>query len=69
VKDIVLNPDRLDTAATVDDMLVTLLPGESHRFLISSTENLAAAALTSRPVLQSANNLRNPAALTPEENT
>ncbi|MDY7529961.1 MULTISPECIES: glycoside hydrolase family 2 protein [unclassified Cryobacterium] len=64
VKDIVLNPDRLDPMATVDEMLVTLLPGESHRFLVLSGEELPVDDLTTRPVLQSANNLRHPAALT-----
>ncbi|MBP0500559.1 hypothetical protein J8J32_21020, partial [Mycobacterium tuberculosis] len=36
VKDRCLFVDRLDPDATVDDMLVTLLPGESRTFTVSS---------------------------------
>jgi beta-mannosidase len=49
--------DRLDPAAQVDDMLVTLLPGESVVFAITSAEELDAAALTAPLVLRSANQL------------
>ncbi|HZN74722.1 MAG TPA: glycoside hydrolase family 2 protein [Micromonosporaceae bacterium] len=34
LRDVVLYPDRLDPAAEVDDALVTLLPGESHTFVV-----------------------------------
>ncbi len=59
-KDIMLSPDRLDPRASVDEMLITLLPTESHRFLVRSTEDLAPQDLTSRPVLYSANTLKHP---------
>ena len=55
-----LSPDRLDPRASVDEMLITLLPTESHRFLVRSTEALAPQDLTSRPVLYSANTLKYP---------
>ncbi|WP_282204286.1 glycoside hydrolase family 2 protein [Kitasatospora fiedleri] len=32
LRDVVLNADRLDDGATVDEQLVTLLPGEAHVF-------------------------------------
>lgn len=60
-KDLVLNPDRLDPDATVDEMLVTLLPGESRRFVVRSDEDLDVDALVAHPVLQSVNNLKYPA--------
>ncbi|BDZ48731.1 beta-mannosidase [Frondihabitans sucicola] len=57
IKDIVLNVDRLDPRATVDDALVTLLPGESHTFHIRSDVDLDGERLVSHPVLQSVNAL------------
>lgn len=57
VKDLVLNVDRLDSSATVDDALVTLLPGESHVFHIRSSVDFDGEALTSHPVLQCVNTL------------
>ncbi len=47
VSDLVLNPDRLDPAVTVDDRMVTLLPGETHRFEIMSALDVDPAALIS----------------------
>ncbi|MEU4702744.1 glycoside hydrolase family 2 protein [Nonomuraea dietziae] len=35
VRDLTIYPDRVDPAAEVDDQLITLLPGESHRFTLS----------------------------------
>ena len=35
LRDVCLFADRIDPAAEVDDMLLTLLPGESTRFLVS----------------------------------
>ena len=60
-KDLVLNPDRVDPEATVDEMLITLLPGESRRFVVRSTQDLDVDALVAHPVLQSVNNLKHPA--------
>jgi beta-mannosidase len=55
-KDLVLNADRLSPDATVDEMLVTLLPGESHRFTVTGV-GLDVGAMVSAPVLQSVNSL------------
>ena len=57
VKDLVLNVDRLDPQSTVSEQLVTLLPGESYTFSVTSTADLDPAALTSPPVLMSASHL------------
>ena len=61
LKDLALFPDRLDPDAVVDEVLTTLLPGESATFRVTSASDLDAAALTSRPVLRSANDLLHPA--------
>jgi beta-mannosidase len=47
LRDLVLFADRLDPAAGVDDLLVTLLPGESHTFSLEGLEGLEGP---SRPV-------------------
>lgn len=60
VKDLVLNVDRLDPDATVSEQLVTLLPGESYTFSVTSTADLEPTALTSPPVLMSVNHLAHP---------
>ncbi len=57
VKHLCLAPDRLDSNALIDSALVTLLPGQSHRFIITSDHDLDVAALTSHPVLNSVNAL------------
>ena len=57
IRDLALFPDRLDPAATVDDALVTLLPGESTTFLVRAPGPLPSAALAAPPVLRSANDL------------
>ena len=59
-KDLVLNADRLDAAAAVDDQLVTLFPGESHTFIVTSAAELDSAALVAHPVLQCVNTLAHP---------
>jgi len=41
----------------VDDMLITLLPGESTAFLVRSRNPLDPSALTSRPVLRCVNDI------------
>ncbi|MEV4219004.1 glycoside hydrolase family 2 protein [Nonomuraea sp. NPDC049725] len=55
LRDLALFPDRLDPAASVDDLLVTLLPGETATFHVTSGESLDADALTSPPVLRCVN--------------
>ena len=56
VRDLALFADRLDPAAEVDDMLITLLPGESREFRVSGVTGLAAGDVKF-PVLRSANDL------------
>ncbi|MDA0632345.1 glycoside hydrolase family 2 protein [Nonomuraea sp. MCN248] len=55
LRDLVLFPDRLDSAASVDTMLVTLLPGETATFHITTSADLDLAVLTSPPVLRCVN--------------
>ena len=57
VRDVAVLADRLDPAATVDDMLLTLLPGERASITVTTAADLAAADLLSREVLRSANQL------------
>jgi beta-mannosidase len=57
VKDLVLSPDRLDPSAFVDDMLVTLLPGEEYLVAVTTANDLDEWKLVSHPVLQSVNQL------------
>lgn len=60
VRDLALFPDRLDPDAYVDDMLLTLLPGESAAFHVTSSRSLDPRALTTYPVLRCANEERTP---------
>lgn len=55
VRDLAIFPDRLDPAASVDDLLVTLLPGETARFGVTAPGGLDVAALTAYPVLRCVN--------------
>ncbi|PRX97045.1 glycosyl hydrolase 2 galactose-binding domain-containing protein [Allonocardiopsis opalescens] len=55
LRDLAIFADRLDPGAEVDDMLVTLLPGETHRFLVRGTAALDPAALVRPPVLRCVN--------------
>ena len=56
LRDLVLYPDRLDPAATADQALVTLLPGESATFVVSGLSSpVDPAALTTPPVLRCVN--------------
>ena len=55
LRDLTIFPDRLDPQATIDDQVVTLLPGESRAFTITTDRELALEELTSRPVMQVAN--------------
>jgi beta-mannosidase len=57
VRDLSLLVDRLDPDAVVDDMLVTLLPGETATFRVRTDAELAAAAFADPLVLRSANQL------------
>ncbi|GAA0911998.1 glycoside hydrolase family 2 protein [Nonomuraea longicatena] len=58
VRELALFPDRLDPAATVDEQLVTLLPGESTTFRVRSERALDPVALTTHPVLRCVNERR-----------
>jgi beta-mannosidase len=60
VKDLVLNADRLDPDATVDELFVTLLPGETTTVSVCTRKSLDADALTHHPVLNSVNGLLAP---------
>lgn len=53
VRDLALFVDRLHPDAVVDDMLVTLFPGETAVFRVHSPVPLHPAALTRAPVLRS----------------
>jgi len=55
VRDLSIFIDRLDPDATINDQLVTLLPGESVTFEIRSKQTLTIEQLTSVPVLQCVN--------------
>ncbi|MBJ3785384.1 glycoside hydrolase family 2 protein [Devosia sediminis] len=57
LKDVCVFVDRLHPDAGVDDMLVTILPGQSHIFTIDGASDLDRAALTSAPVFRTANDL------------
>lgn len=58
LRDLTLFPDRIDPAATVDQALVTLLPGESVTFTVRTAlppDPPVVAALITRPVLRCVN--------------
>jgi beta-mannosidase len=57
VRDVTLLVDKLDGAARVDDQLVTLLPGESVTFAVTSAALIEDAAWSAPTVLRSANQL------------
>lgn len=59
-RDLALLVDKIDPAGTVDDMLVTLLPGERVVFTITSAATLDLAALSAPAVLRSGNQLVRP---------
>ncbi len=58
LRDLAIFPDRLDPDATIDDQLVTLLPGESVTWHIATTKELDSAQLLSYPVLRCVNEPR-----------
>ncbi|WP_428961551.1 glycoside hydrolase family 2 protein [Micromonospora fluostatini] len=55
LRDLTLYPDRLHPDATVDEALLTLLPGETATFTVHTPVPLEASALTTRPVLRAVN--------------
>ncbi|HEY9525282.1 MAG TPA: glycoside hydrolase family 2 protein [Thermopolyspora sp.] len=55
VRELALFPDRLDPSASVDDMLLTLLPGETAVCHITTRNDLDRSALVARPVLRCLN--------------
>jgi beta-mannosidase len=55
LRDIVIQIDRIDPAATISDNLVTILPGESSIFEITTNQDLKLHQLTAPPVFQCAN--------------
>ncbi|HEV2778319.1 MAG TPA: glycoside hydrolase family 2 protein [Actinophytocola sp.] len=57
LRDVALFPDRLNPESTVDDMLITLLPGESATFRVGGSLGLDPTALTAPPVLRCVNDL------------
>ncbi len=57
VRDLAVLADRLAPDAEVDEMLVTLLPGESASFTVNTTATLTPEELTGPLVLRSANQL------------
>lgn len=57
LKDLCLMADRLDPAAVVDTMLITLLPGESHVFKVATSAAITAGDIVLGRVLRSANDL------------
>ena len=59
LKDLCLFVDRIHPDATIDDMLVTLLPGESRAFRVTCPVALDASMLGNSPVFRCANQLVN----------
>jgi beta-mannosidase len=57
LRDLTLHADRLHPDATVDDQLVTLLPGEHVTFTVTSGAELDETAMCTAPVLRTANDL------------
>jgi beta-mannosidase len=57
LRDLSLLVDRTHHDAEVDDMLVTLLPGESHTFDVTGVAGLDPTQLTTRPVLRVVNDI------------
>ncbi len=55
LRDVLIAADRLDAESTISDQLVTLLPGESFTFDISTERKLTESQLTTRPVFQCVN--------------
>ncbi|MET7424845.1 glycoside hydrolase family 2 protein [Dactylosporangium sp. NPDC005555] len=58
LRELALFPDRLDPDASVDDLLVTLLPGETVTFTVTSCALPDPGALLAHPVLRCVNEPR-----------
>lgn len=58
LRDLALFPDRLDGDTSVDDALVTLLPGEEYTFTVAAGARLPQEALQREPVLRCVNGVR-----------
>jgi beta-mannosidase len=61
VRDLALLVDKIDPDAVVNDMLVTLLPGESVEFVVRSAQSFDPELLLGASILRSANQLLLPA--------
>ncbi|WP_223291075.1 glycoside hydrolase family 2 protein [Streptomyces avicenniae] len=61
-RDVALLADRVAPDAETDEMLVSLLPGETHSFTVRTAAPVDPAAFTRAPVLRSVNSLFAPAA-------
>lgn len=59
-RDLAVLVDKVDPAAVVDDMLVTLLPGESTVFTVTSALDVDPAAFAAAGVVRSTNQLIRP---------
>ncbi|MHA6298872.1 glycoside hydrolase family 2 protein [Devosia sp. CAU 1758] len=57
LRDVCIFVDRLHPEAEISDMLVTLLPGQSHMFSIDCAAQLTMTDLTTAPVMRCANDL------------
>ena len=57
VRDLALLVDKVDIDAVVDDMMVTLLPGDTVTFHVTTTKELTPEELTSSSVLRTSNQL------------
>jgi hypothetical protein len=57
VRDLVLQADRLDPGAEVDDQLITLLAGDSHTFRVTTSLAADDPRWARGPVLMSVNDL------------
>jgi beta-mannosidase len=55
LRDVLIQVDRLDPKAFIDDNLITILPGEPRTFLIHSERALTVEQLTRPPVFACAN--------------
>ena len=55
LRDVLIQVDRLDPNALIDDNLITILPGEPRVFVIRSDQDLTVEQLTEPPVFNSAN--------------
>ena len=58
LRELAIFPDRLDPAATVDDQLVTVLPGESVTFTVTTTADINPVDLVTYPILRCVNETR-----------